>query len=121
MNKYDLYWGKIPFEHSSQSKLRPVIIRKVLDSDMVRVIPITSTPPRSNFAGEVRLRDWEAAGLDHQSTARCFLAQRLPIQDLRSRIGHLTEWDIENLELTIKEDFVSGVLLIEQLRRMKLI
>lgn len=121
MTEYDLYWGKISFEHSNQFKLRPVVIRKILDPNTIQIIPITSTPPRSNFAGEVRLKDWEAAGLDHQSTARCFLAQELSAQDLRSRIGHLTEWDIENLEAIIKEDFLGGVLLIEQLRRMRLI
>ena len=64
----------------SKAKERPVIVAHVSgDEALVMVVKVTGHGPRPDFAGEVRLVDWEEAGLTKPSVARCSKTAVVPV------------------------------------------
>lgn len=59
-------------EDPSISKKRPVVVAVVEESaGRAVVVKVTGHGPRKEFPGEIRLADWEYAGLSKPSTVRC--------------------------------------------------
>lgn len=56
----------------SVAKRRPVVVAVVEESaGRAVVVKVTGHGPRMEYPGEIRLADWEAAGLPKPSTVRC--------------------------------------------------
>ena len=83
------------------SKARPAVVVVLRNDDgHVLLAKITSHGPRKEFKGEIALQDWQAAGLDHQSTVRCSKsiyaeAAEVPAAPL---LGFLSQRDLEEVE-----------------------
>lgn len=59
-------------ERPGSSKERPVVVGHVSEDEaVVLVVKVTRHGPRPGFPGEVRLLDWEEAGVAKPSVARC--------------------------------------------------
>ena len=102
---------RLPFEFDDKPgvfKNRPVIVGAI-EEDAVEVfivsVKVTSHPPRSDFLGEVELRDWKEAGLAKPSTARCSHVARLPRHFFkgRRRYGKLSERDAVAVDSALVE------------------
>lgn len=67
----------------ARGKHRPVVIGLVdHDSGDCLVVKVTGHGPREGFDGEVRLLDWQQAGLSKPSTARCSKVAVVPLRAL---------------------------------------
>ena len=107
MIKYDLYW--YPYEYLSATE-EPIKKRPVIIIDNHTVLPIamevTSHGPRSVEEGhwDYPIENWREAGLQVPSTAvttevNYISSSTIPDYDY---IGHLTDFDIENLEIMLR-------------------
>lgn len=89
-------------------KRRPAVViapKPFADSVLVLFVKITSHKPRSEFQGEVILKDWAFAGLSKPSVARCSKLALIPIERLRnSRVyGQLSNFDARAVCEGLKE------------------
>lgn len=94
-------WDVVRFPYAYEDlpevvKERPAVVGPAVDGvAMVVLIKVTGHGPRPEYPGEVRLADWEEAGLSKPSTARCSKAYMVPEADLDGLpvLGTLTRRD----------------------------
>ena len=87
---------RVPFEFEDRPgvcKIRPVVVASVQNGSALLLVKVTGHGPRKEFPGEVRLADWEEAGLSKPSTVRCSTSVVVDLGDLESfgHLGHLSE------------------------------
>lgn len=88
-------------------KERPaVVVGRREASTLLLVAKVTGHGPRLEFPGEVRLVDWQAAGLPKPSTVRCSKVIEVDTQTLEPihRYGVLSERD----ELAVRRGLVDA-------------
>lgn len=92
---WELWWAKVQFEESSETKRRPVLI---VDEDELWVFAfkVTSREPRNEW-GEYEVIKWQSSGLDKPSTVRLSRRIALTDRDLESKIGDLHPIDIQRI------------------------
>ena len=93
-------------EDPSISKKRPVVVAVVEESNgRAVVVKVTGHGPRREFPGEIKLRDWEGAGLSKPSTVRCSkcLAVDLSAFEIAQSYGHLSHTDEEQVFGALRE------------------
>lgn len=100
---------RIPFYYEDDptaAKVRPVVIASIDDQQATAVaLKVTGHGPRPEFPGEVRLTQWEEAGLPKPSTVRCSKRASIPLSgfDDALRYGMLSPADIEAVRIGIEE------------------
>lgn len=107
LQQYDIYLADVNFEDVEGHKIRPVI-QINQDLYLPLVAKITSHSPRRNCGFEYAIRDWEEAGLSKPSTIRFSKTFRIKKSDLIKKIGHLSNFDIMQIEENnndISEDY----------------
>ncbi len=88
------------------SKERPVVVGRVDEGlACVLVVKVTGHGPRPEYPGEVRIEDWEEAGLGKPSTARCSKTMLVPSDAFASQIryGRLSTRDELAVESALRE------------------
>lgn len=95
MKKWDVFLANVPFEECIQSKIRPVVILEISDTQVIVCLKMTGQPPRQN---EYVLRRWKDAGLHKPTTVR--LSKRLVLNQklILKQIGCLHALDILEIE-----------------------
>lgn len=95
IDPFDVLIARVEFEdRPGVAKPRPVIAVNIDDEHFsVVAVKVTSHAPRPWCPGEVVLVDWEREGLAKPSVARCSKLLLLEAQDIRARVGMLTERD----------------------------
>lgn len=80
-------------EHDGRSKERPVIILSLaVHGDVGVGVKVTSNAQRFSV-GDVRLRDWNTAGLTKPSVARCAQLVQFRVGDVKGYYGRLSAAD----------------------------
>lgn len=99
---YDIWRMAYEFEDKpGLVKERPVIIGAIDDENAyVLAVKVTSHKARADFLGEVVLQDWQEAGLDKPSVARCSKALIVPLEAFEAQryYGHLSNRDSLEIE-----------------------
>jgi len=99
--------GEIWLAYDARSqKHRPFIImsNKLAGIDIdIHVNPTTTQPKRNQF--DLDIEEWEEAGLDMPSVARCSKLHYIPHQRLKRKIGNLTGHDMERINQATREYF----------------
>lgn len=83
------------------TKERPAIVGVVdRGNDRALVVKVTGHGPRPEFPGEVRIEDWEQAGLEKPSTARCSKTMTVPLEAFENarKYGALSSRDAAVIE-----------------------
>lgn len=99
---------RLPFVYEDQpdkSKERPAIVGIVdLGADEALVVKVTAHGPRPEFPGEVQISDWEEAGLEKPSTARCSKTMIVPLEAFNgARVyGTLSDVDAQKVEAALR-------------------
>lgn len=99
---------RIAFVYEDQpdiTKERPVIVAVVdYQLDRALVVKVTGHGPRPEFPGEVKIHDWQDAGLSKPSTARCSKTMTVPLQAFQSasRYGNLSKADAAAVEEALR-------------------
>lgn len=97
LQQYDIYLADVNFEDTDEHKIRPVVqINKDLYISLVA--KIISHSPRRGYGFEYAIRDWKEAGLSKPSTIRFSKTFRIKKRDLIKKIGHLSNFDITQIE-----------------------
>lgn len=91
MKRWEIYWADVKFEETNGSKIRPIVI---LNDNVAFVVGlgVTSSSPRPESKDYV-IKDWEQAGLDHQSTIRVDRSVRINKDSVFEKIGELSKRD----------------------------
>lgn len=82
---------RMAFRYEDQPEIsgeRPVIIgavNKETDEVLLLTVKVTGHAPRSDCAGEVVLEDWQEAGLEKPSVARCSKHMVVPSRIFRNK------------------------------------
>lgn len=89
---------RVPFEFEDKPgvcKARPAVVASARGGSVVLLVKVTGHGPRGGFPGEVRLADWEQAGLSKPSTVRCSKSLVVDLESLEffELLGHLSEGD----------------------------
>lgn len=105
MRKYDIYLCWVPFQDGGKN--RPVLI---LDNNTAVTIgaEVTSHSPRVYDNGDYPIEDWQEANLRKPSTVRLSRQLQVNESNLRHYIGHLSDFDIENIEIMLRNIFDIG-------------
>ena len=104
---YDVW--QLEFEFDDQPgirKERPVIIGAVDDcTAAVLAVKVTGHGPRLGYPGEVRIEDWQVAGLAKPSVARCSKTLIVPFAAFsgKLRYGSLSERDSAAVAQALRE------------------
>ena len=100
---------RLEFEYEDQpgvAKARPVVVGAV-DGEraVVLAVKVTGHGPRPGFLGEVRLEDWQEAGLEKPSVARCSKTLVVPTAAFagKHRYGELTDRDSLRVAQALRE------------------
>lgn len=99
---------RIPFafeEDPSLIKERPVVIAGVSqDRAVALALKVTGHGPRPEYPGEVRILDWEAAGLSKPSTVRCSKQLEYPLSGftVATRYGKLSANDAAAVKAAVE-------------------
>lgn len=107
--KWDVWWAFVPLEENKNELLhRPVlVIRDTDDKDSQEIFvlsyKITSHEPRENYLGELRIVDYEEAGLPLKSTLRLSKKLLLPSKLFDEKIGKLSINDQKRVENALIE------------------
>lgn len=88
---FDVYTAFIYYQNETVGKRRPILQVKTSSREPDAFCVITKAPPRNNFPGEIRLEDWQYAGLTIPSTAR--LSIRVTTPTRYRKIGTLSTTD----------------------------
>ena len=103
-NKWDVWWAFVPLEENNNELLhRPVlVIRDADDKDNQEIFvlsyKITSHEPRKNYLGELRIIDYEEAGLPLKSTLRLSKKLLLSSKLFDEKIAKLSVNDQKRVE-----------------------
>jgi mRNA interferase MazF len=95
-------------DRPNQYKERPVVVgaisRETAEVSLLAV-KVTSHAARAEFPGEVVLQDWQQAGLEKPSVARCSKHMVVPVEVLmgQRRYGKLSTRDALAVEEALKE------------------
>ena len=107
MKRGELWWADLGVHRPrEQTGYRPVVIwqsdilTQVLDS--VLVIPLTTNLHRANLAGTA-IVSADDAGPPQESVALAFQLRAVPKNCLIRRVRHLTETELDELELATDE------------------
>ena len=104
MTKYDVYLCTVPYidkDGKIVSKNRPVV---VIDNSTVADIgaQVTHVGPRLYDPGDYPIEHWREAGLKMPSTLRLTHTLIVNSDNLVHKIGHLSDFDIENIEIILR-------------------
>lgn len=104
MTKYDIYLCTVPYTENDGSitiKNRPVV---VIDNNTVADIgaQVTHVGPRLYDSGDYPIEYWREAGLRMPSTLRLTHTLIINSNNIIHRIGHLSDFDIENVEIMLR-------------------
>ena len=91
----EIWLADIPYTGGAASKIRPVLVLWLDAADCV-VAAVTSAPARSS--SDVRLVDWQAAGLRVSSTARLSRLDCLEQILLLKKLGKLSTGDAQRIK-----------------------
>lgn len=100
---YGVYTAAFPFLGSGSDKVRPVIVLSKPQGryNVIAVAPISSKSKCETV--DVKLSDWQSAGLIKPSIARVHRVTTLLQLDLISQLGVLTNSDKKAMRLALKE------------------
>ena len=103
----DVWFARFPFaDDPAKSKLRPVIVMDKYDGfAVVLATMVTTHAPRDYF--DVRINDYQLAGLHRPSVARISQTREIPEAYCEYRIGSLTLHDFKAVEDKFIE-FIGG-------------
>lgn len=95
-------------DQPGKSKERPVVVAAVSKKAaevLLLAVKVTSHAPRAEFPGEVVLLDWQQAGLEKPSVARCSKHLVVPIEVLHGqrKYGQLSSRDCLAVLSALKE------------------
>ena len=95
-------------DQPNKYKERPVVIGALSESTaevFLLAVKVTSHSARPDSPGEVVLQDWQQAGLEKPSVARCSKHMVVPIQvfEGQRRYGKLSNRDALAVEAALKE------------------
>lgn len=98
MNRWDVYWGDVPFEDDpTQIKRRPVIIAKDC-AVYVLILRVTSHEARQNDPYDYTLQEWKYANLETESVVRIRKIAQLRPEHVHEYIGRLHPVDILGIQ-----------------------
>lgn len=91
MKRWEIYWAEVKFEETEETKTRPVVI---INDTMAFVLAfgVYSQIPRPGMNDYV-IRDWEKAGLQHQSTIHTDRMIKIDKSKVSNKIGELSKRD----------------------------
>lgn len=92
MKPWDIYLAYVHYEGIDGGKKRPVVILSETTAFVIG-LGIYSASPRP-MMNDYMIRDWKAAGLDHQSTIQLDRKIRIQRDDVAEKIGELSPTDI---------------------------
>ena len=104
MTKYDIYLCTVPYTEQDGTivnKNRPVVI---IDNNTAVDIgaQITHVGPRLYDPGDYPIEYWKEAGLKMPSTIRLAHTLIINSNNIIHKIGHLSKFDIENIEIMLR-------------------
>jgi len=92
-SEWEIWSASVKFEEKPGSKDRPVLV--VLPGvDSIISLFITKHQPRSRWAGEYPIQNWEKIGLRRGSTIRISKVLKIKSDDFIHKIGKLQPADI---------------------------
>ncbi len=97
----DIVYAPMTYVGQAGSKLRPALV--LLDSgdqDIV-IARITSRPPRDPY--DVRISDWNAAGLRSASTVRLSKVATIPRAQIIKQLGKLSRSDRASVRAVLQK------------------
>ncbi|KAB8294329.1 hypothetical protein DSM100685_0457 [Bifidobacterium avesanii] len=98
LHTFDVYRMPVRFEEDRTRSRNHYVTCIVVDVDGNGGVAVKLTSnPKWNDAGDVRLLDWEQAGLTHATTARCAQLVRFRREDLQGYTGTLSREDAVRL------------------------
>lgn len=100
--KWEIWYARFKYEETSEYKERPVLVLENKLVYPILVAKITTHEPRKKFKNEYRIKEWEKAGLDKESTVRLSQVLRLEKNDFLKKIGKLQAYDILSIMREIK-------------------
>lgn len=93
MNRWDVYWADFPFEETSGSKERPIVICTDT-AEYVLALRVTSHTARANSKYDYVLAFWAEAGLAKESVVRIDKIAQLEHSAIGEYIGRIQDADI---------------------------
>ena len=102
--KWDVWHARFNYDGNKGYKYRPVLVVSVSNSGTL-VMMITSATNKLSLEHDYHLQNWQNAGLEKPSIARCDRIAEIPADYLGSagKIGHLSERDIKAITLILNE------------------
>ncbi|PYL06645.1 MAG: hypothetical protein DME33_12915 [Verrucomicrobia bacterium] len=102
----DLLLVPLIFSDATESKKRPVLVVHDLVSVVLLVIQITRYAPRA--PQDVRLNNWQAAGLRLPSWVGTAKLATVAKASVIRKMGHLSDCDAKQIRETLRR-FLSGI------------
>lgn len=94
LRTFDVYRMPVRFEEDKTKSRNHYVTCVVVDADNKGGIAVKLTSnPKWHGTGDIRLMDWEQAGLSHETTARCAQLVRFKRADLQGYTGTLSQQD----------------------------
>lgn len=91
--RWEIYWAKVGFEETDESKIRPVVILNN-EIEYVETIKVTTKFPKKYDSFDYRLLKSKEAGLKEESTARVSKQPKIFKEYIFKKIGNLKLEDI---------------------------
>lgn len=94
LQTFDVYRMPVRFEEDKTRSRNHYVVCVIVDTDNDGGIAVKLTSnPTWHGDGDIRLLDWEQAGLSHETTARCSQLIRFRRDDLQGYTGTLSRQD----------------------------
>lgn len=104
LRAFDVYRMPVRFEEDKTRSRNHYVTCVVVDDDGDGGVAVKLTSnPKWNDVGDVRLLDWEQAGLSHGTTARCSQLIRFRREDLQGYTGTLSRDDAIRLMNALRD------------------
>jgi hypothetical protein len=94
INQWDVWFAEFPFEDTSGSKDRPVIVLNVEPLEVLSV-KVTTHAIRNSDEFDIPISRWSESGLKGPSVARVSKTTNLSTDNFRRKLGVLHEDDRE--------------------------
>lgn len=102
LRPFDVYRMPVRFEEDKTKSRNHYVACIIINTDGEGGLAVKLTSnPKWNGIGDIRLRDWEHAGLSHETTARCTQLVRFHRSDIQGYTGSLSHGDAVNVAAAI--------------------